>query len=54
MQYVNVHGLADYFAYSLNVYGCHGTLCSRCGRALIREQFQNRSQHFCPKCQRLR
>ncbi|MCT2041850.1 bifunctional DNA-formamidopyrimidine glycosylase/DNA-(apurinic or apyrimidinic site) lyase [Pseudoclavibacter alba] len=53
-QYVNVNGQAGYFAHSLHAYGRHGKPCDRCGRALIREQFQNRNSHFCPKCQRLR
>ncbi|MDU0937718.1 MAG: zinc finger domain-containing protein, partial [Dermabacter sp.] len=35
-------------------YGKHGTPCPRCNRALVRAQFQNRSSHFCPYCQRLR
>ncbi|WP_280465133.1 zinc finger domain-containing protein, partial [Pseudoclavibacter albus] len=53
-QYVNVNGQAGYFAHSLHAYGRRGKPCDRCGRALIREQFQNRNSHFCPKCQRLR
>ena len=52
-QYVNVNGQAGYFAHSLHAYGRHGKPCDRCGRALIREQFQNRNSHFFPKCQRL-
>lgn len=53
-QYVNVNGQAGYFAHSLHAYGRHGKPCDRCGRALVREQFQNRNSHFCPTCQRLR
>lgn len=52
--YVNVDGRSGYFARSLKAYGKHGTPCPRCNRALVRAQFQNRSSHFCPYCQRLR
>ena len=52
--YVNVDGRSGYFARSLNAYGKHGTPCPRCGRALVRVQFQNRSSHLCPYCQRRR
>lgn len=52
--YVNVNGQSGYFAHSLNVYGRHGKPCPRCGRPIVRESFQNRGSHFCPKCQRLR
>ena len=27
--------------------------CERCGTAIKRESFMNRSSYFCPKCQRL-
>ncbi|WP_375544147.1 zinc finger domain-containing protein [Dermabacter hominis] len=47
-------GKLGYFARSLKAYGKHGTPCPRCNRALVRAQFQNRSSHFCPYCQRLR
>ena len=53
-QYVNVNGQAGYFAHSLNVYGRGGLLCPRCGTPILREQFMNRSSHFCPGCQRKR
>lgn len=52
-QYVNVNGQAGYFAHSLNAYGGGGQPCPRCGRPIVREQFMNRSSHFCPHCQRL-
>ncbi len=52
--YVNVDGRSGYFARSLKAYGKHGTPCPRCGRALVRVQFQNRSSHLCPYCQRPR
>ena len=51
-QYVNVNGQAGYFAHSLNAYGRGGQPCPRCGRPIVREQFMNRSSHFCPHCQR--
>jgi len=53
-QYVNVNGQAGYFAHSLNAYGRHGEPCPRCGRPIVREAFQNRGSHFCPRCQRVR
>ncbi|MDP3949691.1 bifunctional DNA-formamidopyrimidine glycosylase/DNA-(apurinic or apyrimidinic site) lyase [Microbacterium sp.] len=51
-QYVNVNGQAGYFAHSLNAYGRGGQLCPRCGGAIVREAFMNRSSHYCPRCQR--
>jgi len=53
-QYVNVNGEAGYFAHSLNAYGRTGEACPRCGRAIVRVAFTNRSSHFCPRCQRVR
>lgn len=53
-QYVNVNGQAGYFAHSLNVYGRGGLPCPRCGGAVRREAFMNRSSHYCPRCQRRR
>lgn len=53
-QYVNVNGQAGYFAHSLNAYGRHGEPCPRCGALMVREAFQNRGSHFCPRCQRRR
>jgi formamidopyrimidine-DNA glycosylase len=53
-QYVNVNGASGYFSHSLNVYGRAGKPCPRCGTAIVREQFINRSSHFCPHCQKLR
>jgi formamidopyrimidine-DNA glycosylase len=51
-QYVNVNGQAGYFAHSLNAYGRGGKPCPRCGTAIRREAFMNRSSHYCPRCQR--
>ena len=53
-QYVNVNGASGYFAHSLNAYGRAGLACPRCGTAMVRESFMNRSSHRCPRCQRLR
>ncbi|MFT4213242.1 MAG: bifunctional DNA-formamidopyrimidine glycosylase/DNA-(apurinic or apyrimidinic site) lyase [Microbacterium sp.] len=53
-QYVNVNGQAGYFAHSLNAYGRDGQPCPRCGRAIVRVSFMNRSSHYCPRCQRRR
>ncbi len=53
-QYVNVNGQAGYFVHSLNAYGRGGEPCPRCGGPIRREQFMNRSSHFCPRCQRRR
>lgn len=53
-QYVNVNGQAGYFAHSLNAYGRHGRPCPRCGRAIVRVSFANRSSHYCPFCQRMK
>lgn len=50
--YVNVNGESGYFERSLAVYGRRGEPCPRCGRAISREAFMNRSSHFCPACQR--
>ncbi|WGP04997.1 bifunctional DNA-formamidopyrimidine glycosylase/DNA-(apurinic or apyrimidinic site) lyase [Bacillus subtilis] len=50
--YVDVAGSSGYFARSLNVYGLAGHPCPRCGTSIVREQFMNRSSHFCLVCQR--
>lgn len=52
--YVNVNGESGYFDVSLNAYGQTGRPCPRCGTAIVREPWQNRSSHFCPRCQRRR
>ena len=51
-QYKNVNGESGYFSRSLKVYGREGEKCSRCGSAIHRIAFANRSSHFCPRCQR--
>ena len=50
--YVNVNGESGYFDRSLNAYGREGQPCSRCGTAIRRTAFMNRSSYFCPACQR--
>ena len=50
--YVHVNGESGYFDRSLNAYGRAGEPCSRCGRAIVRLPFGNRSSYLCPKCQR--
>jgi formamidopyrimidine-DNA glycosylase len=49
--YVNVNGQSGYFDRSLEVYGQEGRPCSRCGTAVSRVHFMNRSSYFCPRCQ---
>ena len=49
--YVNVNGESGYFDRSLEVYGQEGEPCSRCGTAVRRVSFMNRSSFFCPTCQ---
>jgi len=50
--YVNVNGQSGYFDRALAVYGQEGLPCGRCGTAIRREPFMNRSSYFCPRCQR--
>ena len=49
--YVNVNGESGYFDRSLHVYGQEGEACERCGTAIRRIAFTNRSSFFCPTCQ---
>lgn len=50
--YVDVDGASGWFARTLDAYGRAGQPCRRCGRALRREHFMNRSSFSCPSCQR--
>lgn len=50
--YVNVNGESGWFDRSLAVYGREGEPCPRCGTAVRRVAFMNRSSFFCPRCQR--
>jgi formamidopyrimidine-DNA glycosylase len=49
--YVNVNGESGYFDRSLHAYGREGEPCDRCGAAIRRVAFMNRSSYFCPVCQ---
>ncbi|MFI9509979.1 bifunctional DNA-formamidopyrimidine glycosylase/DNA-(apurinic or apyrimidinic site) lyase [Nocardia sp. NPDC052566] len=49
--YVNVNGQSGYFERSLAVYGREDEPCRRCGAAIRREKFMNRSSYSCPRCQ---
>jgi formamidopyrimidine-DNA glycosylase len=49
--YVNVNGASGYFDRSLAAYGQEGRPCPRCGTAIRREAFMNRSSFSCPRCQ---
>jgi formamidopyrimidine-DNA glycosylase len=51
-QYVNVNGQSGYFSQSLKAYGQQGKPCAKCGATMVKEAFQNRSSHRCPRCQR--
>ena len=50
--YVDADGNAGYFARELAVYGREGEPCPRCGTAILRSSFANRSSFTCPRCQR--
>jgi formamidopyrimidine-DNA glycosylase len=50
--YVSVNGESGLFDRSLNVYGQAGRPCGRCGTAIVRDAFMNRSSFTCPGCQR--
>ena len=49
--YVNVNGVSGYFERRLNAYGREGEPCPRCGTAIRRSSFMNRSSFWCPRCQ---
>ncbi|HET9257942.1 MAG TPA: bifunctional DNA-formamidopyrimidine glycosylase/DNA-(apurinic or apyrimidinic site) lyase [Pseudonocardiaceae bacterium] len=49
--YVNINGASGYFDRSLAAYGQAGQPCLRCGTAIQREPFMNRSSYSCPRCQ---
>ncbi|MER5867974.1 bifunctional DNA-formamidopyrimidine glycosylase/DNA-(apurinic or apyrimidinic site) lyase [Kitasatospora sp. NPDC002040] len=50
--YVNVNGESGYFSRELDAYGREGEGCRRCGTAIRRDPWMNRSSYFCPSCQR--
>jgi formamidopyrimidine-DNA glycosylase len=49
--YVDVNGQSGYFSRFLAVYGQQDRPCPRCGTAIVRESFMNRSSYSCPSCQ---
>ncbi|CNE10551.1 formamidopyrimidine-DNA glycosylase Fpg [Mycobacterium tuberculosis] len=49
--YVNVNGESGYFERSLDAYGRRDEPCRRCGTAIRRDVFMNRSSYSCPVCQ---
>jgi len=49
--YVDVNGQSGYFSRHLAVYGQLDRPCPRCGTAVVRESFMNRSSYSCPRCQ---
>jgi formamidopyrimidine-DNA glycosylase len=49
--YVDVNGRSGYFSRFLAVYGQADRPCPRCGTAIRRESFMNRSSYSCPQCQ---
>jgi formamidopyrimidine-DNA glycosylase len=49
--YVNVNGESGYFDRALRAYGREGKPCDRCGTAITRVAFMNRSSYYCPTCQ---
>jgi formamidopyrimidine-DNA glycosylase len=50
--YVSTDGVSGLFERELAVYGREGEPCGRCGTAVRRDRFMNRSSYFCPRCQR--
>jgi formamidopyrimidine-DNA glycosylase len=50
--YVQPDGSEGAFARTLWVYGRTGQPCRRCGQTIRRIVLQQRSAHYCPKCQR--
>lgn len=49
--YVDVNGESGYYDRSLDAYGQEGRPCARCGTAIVREAWTNRSSFRCPACQ---
>ena len=50
--YVSTEGVSGLFERELAVYGREGEPCARCGTAIRRDHFMNRSSYLCPRCQR--
>ena len=49
--YVSTDGVSGLFERSLHAYGRGEQPCERCGTAIRRVRFTNRSSFFCPRCQ---
>ncbi|WP_380168693.1 bifunctional DNA-formamidopyrimidine glycosylase/DNA-(apurinic or apyrimidinic site) lyase [Jannaschia sp. R86511] len=49
--YVDVNGESGYYDRALSAYGREGLPCPRCGTAVVREAWTNRSSFRCPACQ---
>jgi formamidopyrimidine-DNA glycosylase len=49
--YVDVNGQSGWFSRRLHAYGQDDRPCPRCGAAIVREAFMNRSAYRCPACQ---
>jgi formamidopyrimidine-DNA glycosylase len=49
--YVDVNGESGYYDRALSAYGQEGRPCPRCGTAVVREAWTNRSSFRCPACQ---
>ena len=49
--YVSTEGVSGLFERSLHAYGREDEPCPRCGTAIRRESFMNRSSFSCPRCQ---
>ena len=49
--YVDVNGRSGFFERTLDAYGREGEPCRRCGTAMRRRPWMNRSSYYCPKCQ---
>jgi formamidopyrimidine-DNA glycosylase len=51
--YVSTEGVSGLFERELEAYGREGEPCARCGTAIHRDHFMNRSSYYCPRCQRV-
>jgi formamidopyrimidine-DNA glycosylase len=49
--YVSAEGVSGLFERELAVYGRRDEPCPRCGAAIRRDPFMNRSSYTCPRCQ---
>ena len=50
--YLNVDGEKGFFQFKLKVYGREGEPCPRCGARIKRIRINQRSSHYCPRCQK--